>query len=72
MESKNIPYPREDDNAPRMQIIAKFCPDEHTEWKECLGQNKGNDAACNSFKEVMVECGTGAFRNINNDPTLTY
>jgi hypothetical protein len=72
MESKNIPYPREDDKAPRMQITAKFCPDEHEEWKSCLTENKGKESMCNSLKETMAECGRTAIRKINTDPSFTY
>jgi len=50
METKTIPYPREEDTAPRMLILAQECPDQLSTWKQCLTDNKGSESVCEPLK----------------------
>lgn len=65
-------FPREDDSAPRMQIIKKECGSEYAVFKECVTKNDGVEGPCLNQKEVMVDCGKIAFRKANNTPGFTY
>jgi len=68
METMSIPYPREEDSAPRMVILKKECPDDHTEWITCCKANAGQESKCSDLKDTLYECGIVAFRRVNNDP----
>ncbi|EGR30838.1 hypothetical protein IMG5_122710 [Ichthyophthirius multifiliis] len=66
LENKIIVFQREDDNAPRMKILRKECPDDYQTYKECMVKFN-SEAKCVTFKDKMIECGVVAFKKANSE-----
>merc|ERR1712151_588338 len=67
MDTKTIPFAREDENSPRMKILAKECDTEHSIFMKCLADNAGAESKCADLKDALYKCGQPVFRKVNND-----
>mmetsp|Transcript_18881 Transcript_18881/g.26529 ORF Transcript_18881/g.26529 Transcript_18881/m.26529 type:complete len:90 (+) Transcript_18881:95-364(+) len=72
LSSKIIFFPKWDDNAPRVLILKKECPDQYSTFSSCMKANDNDENICYEKKQALLECGGPAFRKANSDETYTY
>ncbi len=68
--STAVVFSREEESAPRTQIIKKECPEEYKAYKACF--NEHGDQKCQHLKDEMKACGQIAFRMVNTTPSYAW
>ena len=58
-------FAREDESAPRQDILSKFCPDDLKAFRSCMSANGNDENFCLDSKAVLDKCADGAFRKVN-------
>ena len=59
-------FAREDEGAPRQDILVKFCPDDLKAFRTCMGANGNDENKCLDSKNILDKCADKAFRHVNS------
>ena len=66
VDERVIFFAREDEAAPRMDILNKFCPTELKSFKTCMGANGNDENKCLESKGILDKCAGIAFKEVNS------
>ena len=59
-------FAREDEEAPRQNILSKFCPTDLKNFRACMNANANDENLCLEPKGVLDKCASGAFKEVNS------
>ena len=65
-------FAREDESAPRQDILGKFCPDDLKAFRACMSANGNDENLCLDTKNVLDKCANAAFRTVNSAGAGNY
>lgn len=58
-------FAREDEGAPRQDILIKFCPTDLSAFRACMTANGNDENRCLESKGILDKCAGKAFREVN-------